>query len=439
MTLRRVAVNSSWWISEKAALLLTSLATSIALVRLLGAAGYGSLSYLLAVVGLLAPLAQFGISGLVARALLERPDQERAILGTALVLRLLGAAIALLAGLAYWLLAEDASPERAVLLVLLLAQLASSLQVVEFWFQARLKAGALAPWRTAVMLVAALAKILVAWQTRSATAVAWVFAAEYLAIGLTQLVAYTRASGKSLRPQLARPWVGWFAGRAPWLLLSGLAEIIYLRIDIVMLERMRGLEETGIYAVAARLSEIWYAVPAMLAASMFPVLWERRHDPQAYSRSLQTALDSLVVPAFLLAILVQLLAGPLIELLFGGQFAASAAVLRVHIWAGLFIFMRALLSRWLIAEDLLRFSLVTHLSGAILNVALNLLLIPAHGPMGAAIATVISYAVAGWLALFFAATTRPMAVMMTRSLLLPLRLDALRAYRARLTGRRGAE
>jgi Na+-driven multidrug efflux pump len=61
-------------------------------------------------------------------------------------------------------------------------------------------------------------------------------------------------------------------------------------------------------------------------------------------------------------------------------------------------------------------------------------LIPRHGPVGAAWATVISYATAGWLALFLASRTRPIAMMMTRALVLPLRWSTLVAYAARLRG-----
>jgi Na+-driven multidrug efflux pump len=62
--------------------------------------------------------------------------------------------------------------------------------------------------------------------------------------------------------------------------------------------------------------------------------------------------------------------------------------------------MRALLSKWLIIEHLLKYSLVTQASGAILNVLLNFLLIPAYHGVGAAFATLISYAAASYFALF---------------------------------------
>ena len=91
--LRRVAANGGWWLAERFALLALTLVTSVVIVRALGPTRYGELSYVLALVGLLAPLAQFGVSGLVARALLEKPGDDAAVLRAALLMRLAGCAV----------------------------------------------------------------------------------------------------------------------------------------------------------------------------------------------------------------------------------------------------------------------------------------------------------------------------------------------------------
>lgn len=432
--LGRIAGNSGWWLGERLGAMVFSVATSVVLTRALGPGSFGELSYLLALVGLAAPLAQFGLSGLVTKALLERPLDERAAVGAALLLRLVGGLVALAAGLVYGLLAEPQGAHRWLLWLLFAVQPAAMYQVLEFWFQARLEAGSLVPWRLLVTAASALAKIGVALATRSLGAVVFVYAAETLAVAMATGLAYRRRSGHWARPVAARSWLRWYGERTPWLLLSGIAEIIYLRIDIVMLERLRGPVEAGIYSVAARLSEIWYAVPVLIAASLFPALWDRRSEPAAYQRALQAAFDLLCWLAVALAIAVQWLAVPLVMTLFGAAYVAAAPILKLHIWAGVFVFMRAVLSRWLLAEDLLRFSLVTHAAGALINVALNLVLIPRFGGMGAAVATVISYAAASFGALFLAARTRPIGWMMTKAMLLPARLGEVGRY-ARRQGR----
>jgi PST family polysaccharide transporter len=84
--------------------------------------------------------------------------------------------------------------------------------------------------------------------------------------------------------------------------------------------------------------------------------------------------------------------------------------------------MRALVSKWLIAEHLLKFSLISHGLGAVINITANYLLIPSFGGVGAAYATVLSYAVASYLTFWLHPSTIPIAKIMSRSLILPLTL-----------------
>ena len=63
--------------------------------------------------------------------------------------------------------------------------------------------------------------------------------------------------------------------------------------------------------------------------------------------------------------------------------------------------MRAAFSKWILIEDTLFFSLITQGLGALANVGLNLLLIPRQGGIGAAVATLLSYATASYFSLFF--------------------------------------
>ena len=81
-------------------------------------------------------------------------------------------------------------------------------------------------------------------------------------------------------------------------------------------------------------------------------------------------------------------------------------MLQIHVWAGCFIFVRALISQHLIITGNEPLSLLSHGVGAILNVLLNMWLIPIYGIEGAAWATLISYAYASFFFLLFAKSTR---------------------------------
>ena len=159
-----------------------------------------------------------------------------------------------------------------------------------------------------------------------------------------------------------------------------------------------------------------------MAASFFPSLLKfKETDKQKYQQQLQRLCDVLFISALVIAFMLTFLSDWLIVFLFGDEYYAAGKILALHIWAGVFVFMRALLSKWLLAENLLFFSLVTHGVGAIINIGLNLWLIPMYHGVGAAIATVISYAFASYIVLFFHPSTWPMAKIMTKSLFFPSR------------------
>jgi Na+-driven multidrug efflux pump len=77
------------------------------------------------------------------------------------------------------------------------------------------------------------------------------------------------------------------------------------------------------------------------------------------------------------------------------------------------------LARWLTVEGATRYYMLMTAAGAAVNVSLNLLLIPGLHGRGAAIATVVSYAVPGTLATLFHAKARPLFGMQMKALFYP--------------------
>ena len=94
-----------------------------------------------------------------------------------------------------------------------------------------------------------------------------------------------------------------------------------------------------------------------------------------------------------IAVPMSFLSTTIITMLFGNSYAPAGAILAIHIWAALFVFMGVASSPWFIAEGLTQLPFQRTLLGAITNVVLNLILIPIYSGIGASIATVISYGV----------------------------------------------
>jgi len=190
----------------------------------------------------------------------------------------------------------------------------------------------------------------------------------------------------------------------------------YMRIDQIMLGQMLGDEAVGIYSAAVRISEVWYFVPMAIVASAFPAIAQNRtRDTVRYHRQLQQLYNVLVVIALLVAAPVLFLADWIALLLFGSAYQAAGSILAIHIWAGIFVCLGVASSRWLLLEDFQHHIMHRSLLGMISNIVLNLVLIPRWGGLGAAMATLASYAISVF-SIALAADTRPAAVMMWRSL-----------------------
>jgi PST family polysaccharide transporter len=96
----------------------------------------------------------------------------------------------------------------------------------------------------------------------------------------------------------------------------------------------------------------------------------------------------------------------------------AGIILSIHIWASIFVFMGLVQSPWNIAEGLTKLYLKRTIVGAIINVVLNLLLIPIYSGIGAAIATVISYGFSSFVLNAFDVRTRKLFFIQAKALTL---------------------
>jgi O-antigen/teichoic acid export membrane protein len=145
---------------------------------------------------------------------------------------------------------------------------------------------------------------------------------------------------------------------------------------------------------------------------------------------LQWYFDLSVLVAYIMVLPVVFLAPWLIAWAYGPLYAPAASVLAVHAWAAIFVFLGVARSQFLIISKLTRFTLISTLGAALTNVVLNFILIPRWTLMGAAISTIVSYAVSAWLSSFAANSVRPIGYLQSKALLIPITMwTKLREYR----------
>lgn len=421
--IRNIATNFSWLVGERGVSLFVSLTVGIWLARYLGPRQFGMLNYAISFVGLFGTFTYLGLSGIVVRDLVEESEAKAIIVGTAFWLKLVGGGLAIstVAILSLWF--DNDSDRHSLVLIIAAGLLLDSFTVIAYWFESRVDSQYKVKAVSLALLISASLKCLLIVLGASVAAFAIVITTQKI-LSSGFLIWVYRRQGEAISSWTFQ-W-----GRAKHLLtqswpliLSSIGSVIYFKIDQVMLGHLVGSQEVGIYAVAARISEVWYFVPVAVASSFFPkIIQFKLLDVKEYHERMQKLYDLTALSGLIVAVIVSLLSGPLISLLFGSEYFGAKTILAIHVWTCPAVFMGAILSKWLISERLLIFSFTRHGFGAVVNIVLNIILIPKYGGVGAAVATLISYTCAAYLACFTDSRTRHVGWMMTRALFTPHRI-----------------
>ncbi len=173
--------------------------------------------------------------------------------------------------------------------------------------------------------------------------------------------------------------------------IASVFTIIYFRIDVLMLSFLRGDTEVGIYSAAYRLTDALVFLPTVLTTSTFPLMSKYYKDSFdsfgfAYSRTFKY----LFATGLLIAVLVTFASDKITSIVYGPEYQSSAIALQVLIWATAIMFITTLISTTCISSGNQQIASKRAILAALLNVILNLILIPWIGYIGAAIATVLS-------------------------------------------------
>jgi polysaccharide transporter, PST family len=421
--LRKAAVNLGWLFAERAGRFVLGTLVGLLVARHLGPGRLGALSYCVALVTLLGFVPALGLDAVLKRELLRSPARTAELLAGSFVLRsAAGAAGCAAVWLAAWAGRGLAGDEPRLLAVLALVLLQPALFLPELWLQTHLRAKGAAAAQLGALAVASGVRIWLIVTDAPLAGFAWVIVGE-MALGAVGFFVVARRAGLRMPVQAARRATMRELVAEAWpLMFASLAIVIYMKIDEVMLRQLAGPAAVGVYAAAARLSEVWYFIPMALGSSVLPALLRaRQNDAVEYARRQQQYYDLSAAVAYALSVPIALAAPWIVRVAYGAEFVAAGPILAVHIWSSIFVFLGVARGQWLINEGLQKFYLGTTCAGAVANVALNVVCIPRWGGLGAAWATVVSYGVAAWLASYFHPAARATAAMQTRALLIPLR------------------
>ena len=175
------------------------------------------------------------------------------------------------------------------------------------------------------------------------------------------------------------------------LMLAGGIAFLYMKVDQIMLGKILGNDAVAIYVSATKLSEAWFFIGFSLIAVYFPVFLDHKKKSRKHYRiALVNFGSKLIWLSILLALLVSIFSDFIITLLLGEVYLASADVLAITIWCVPLTYIGAITAKMFVADNQNTQVFHRNLIGLMVNIGLNLWLIPAYGAIGAALASLIA-------------------------------------------------
>jgi len=401
-SLRRssLARNAGWMLIGQGLSLILQAGYFILLARLLGVREYGVFAGAFAFVGIAMPYSTLGSGLLFMRYVRAEPDSFAAYWGNIILSTLAaGTALTVLLFLAAPHLLNPASASIVFLVAIgncIFSQMVAAMGFVFQTFELLRMTAVLNLLTNGLRLVAV---VIMARLLPQASARQWAVASVYISLvaAITGFLIVTTRYGRPKfvpRMMLLRAWEG--LGFS----LGWSAQSVYNDVDKTLLSHYGKNVENGIYTLAYRVVDIATIPIAAVDAAALPRYFletakDIRKVPRlAISLALRASLIGLVMSACLF------LAAPLIPHLVGRGFTESVRALR---WLCLLPAMRGmhqLTGSALTGMGFQRFRTIGQLSAAAMNLGLNLWLIPQHGWLGAAwasLATDGSLVVVNWL------------------------------------------
>jgi O-antigen/teichoic acid export membrane protein len=417
---KRYFKNTSWLFGEKILRMIAALFIGVWVARYLGPEKFGLLSYAQSFVALFAVVASLGLDSLVVRELVKDESRAETLLGTSFFLKIFGAfSMLIFLGIALHVTSNDFYT-KVLIFIIASALIFQSFNVVDFYFQSKVMSKYIVYANVISLLFSSIAKITLILSNAGLEAFVWVVLFDSIVLALGYLYYFFRNSDFKIRKLIFSKSTAILLLKDSWpLILTGFVISIYMKIDQVMIKQLLGDEAVGQYSAAVRISEAWYFIPGVIASSLFPaIINAKNHSEELYYKRIQRLYDLMVWIGIAIAVPVTFLSDNIINLLYGGQYNQAGGVLLIHIWAGVFVFLGISSGKWYLTENLQKLLFWRSFYGMLVNIGLNIILIPSYGIKGAALATLFSQIVAAYIFDISSDKTRLMFIMKTRSIFL---------------------
>ena len=386
--MKKIIRNTVWLLLERGVLLSVSLITTVIVARYLGPDQYGSLSYCLALIGILSGVNALGWDRIIIKDISSDPVKEKEILETQFFFRILGAlCVASVSILFINIRKADDTLSLIIVSILSLCGIISALNVTELYFVTQLQSRLATQIKIVAILFGAVTRVGVVIYSGNLIYLVIVSLFETLILSIGLAWQYARRTNNFIKPV-------WHKIYALKLLKEGWPLFVGLQLDIVSqkiygvaLEGYMSKSDYGQFMLAFRIVEIPLMLFYISSTSFLPKLTSLHESNQEEYEKFVLLFTEIATAIGVASWVVIIIFGEvLIEWLFGSQYQNSALIL-VGMWGAVLIQANAVFrAHYLIIDNAAQTLMWGNLIGLVVSVPIALALMNQWGWIGAGVA-----------------------------------------------------
>lgn len=382
--------NTMWDIGGKVFQMVLTAVVGMLTARYLGPSNFGVIGETASYVAFFSVICQLGFTSTAVKEVMDHEDKQGEILGTTIFFRICTSLISSVAISCLLYVLKDG--DKTVVWVAFLQSLSlvfQSFEMIHYWYQSRLETQVSVKIQSFAYVIMAVYKIAILALGKSVEWFAFSTALEAAVVGAALVLVYGRGEGQKLSVSLS-------AGkellkRSYQFILSGLMVTIYSEMDKIMLGQMLSQEAVGYYTAATKISSMWsFVLTALINSSRPVIIASRSKNHELYIKQNKRLYATIIWIGIAAGLGITVLGKWIILIMYGRDYLPAVSSLQISAWYTMFSMLGSARGIWVVCEEKSKYVKYYLGTGAIINVILNYLLIPAYGPGGAAAATLIT-------------------------------------------------
>ncbi len=359
--------------------------------RHLGDSGIGKYSFILSLIGIATIFANFGFDNLIVRDIAQdRAGASKYLINICHIKILLAAATSSILIVFISLTQKTADVIQCLYIICLTIFFEGISNAIESIFNAFERLKYIAYVEAAVNILKVGLAVLIHSQNLGLIHLIW--GVVFLSFIRVLIDAYILLKQFfKIRPEFDYTLISYLFKTAYPFALMGMVSVIYFRIGSIILSFTKTDAEVGWYAASFNLISMLMFISYGFSQAVFPVLSRfYRSSREGFLGIAEKSFHYLLIIGLPIALGITILADKIIHFVYGDQFHNSVLALKILIWSIPFIYVNSPLLRILYSANKQHVAMIISFIGMVLNILLNMFLIPRFSYLGASISTLVS-------------------------------------------------